>query len=131
MSAEPDMTYDEPSMNQRTNINTWITLAGFGLTLVVNAMNYQAFKTETEVWRVTFVQQLEDEEKARSTALNRLDSRVEVVERDANSQRVAAATAAAQIAAVRDSLLELKASQLETNRLLRELTAELPPRTRP
>lgn len=122
------MTYEEPEMTHRTNINTWITLAGFALTIVVNAMNYQAFKTETEVWRQTFVKELAGEAQARVTEVNRLGTRVETIERDANAQRVSAATAAAQIAAVRESLLELKASQLETNRLLRELTTQAFPR---
>ena len=50
----------------------------------------------------------------------RQDARLEAQEIAVNSQAVSAATTAAQLSAVRESLLELKAAQAETIRLLRE-----------
>lgn len=49
------------------------------------------------------------------------NTRIQAVEAATNSQAISAATTSAQLAAVRDSLAELKAAQSETNRLLREL----------
>jgi TolA-binding protein len=48
------------------------------------------------------------------------DARIVAVENSANAQQVAAATIAAQIGAMRESITELKAEQSETNQLLRE-----------
>ncbi len=50
------------------------------------------------------------------------DARILAVEAVSNAQAVSAATLTAQLTAMRDSLQELKASQSETNRLLRDLT---------
>lgn len=100
----------------KTNINTWITLAGFALTIIINAMSYQAFKTETEVARKNF-----------EAEIARIGSRVTAVESVQNSFAVNAATANAQLTAVRESLSELKSAQAETNRLLRDvLTKDRP-----
>ena len=49
------------------------------------------------------------------------DSRIGAIEGVINAQAVNAATLTAQLTAVRESLTELKASQAETNRLLRNL----------
>ncbi len=100
----------------KTNINTWITLAGFALTIVINAMSYQAFKTETEVARKNF-----------ETEIARMAGRVTAVETSQNNFAVNAATSNAQLTAVRESLSELKSAQAETNRLLRDvLTKDRP-----
>jgi TolA-binding protein len=48
------------------------------------------------------------------------DARIVAVENSANAQQVAAATIAAQIGAMRESITELKAEQSETNALLRQ-----------
>lgn len=50
----------------------------------------------------------------------RQDVRLEAQENAVNNQAVSAATTTAQLSAVRESLLELKAAQAETIRLLRE-----------
>lgn len=94
----------------KTNINTWITLAGFALTILINAMSYQAFKTETEVARKNF-----------ETEITKIASRVTAVESMQNNFAVNAATSNAQLTAVRESLSELKSAQAETNRLLRDV----------
>ncbi len=119
MTSERNDHQAKPTMG--ANINTWITLAGFALTLVVNAMSYQAFKTETEVWRKAFAEELRETKEERATDLMRVNTRIEAVERVANAQEVAAATASAQLTAVRESLAELKSAQAETNRLLRDV----------
>lgn len=50
------------------------------------------------------------------------DVRIEEQRNAVNSMAVSAATTAAQLNAVRESLIEMKAEQTETNRLLRELS---------
>lgn len=50
----------------------------------------------------------------------RQDARLEAQEAAVNTQAVTAATTAAQLNAVRESLIEVKAAQAETLRLLRE-----------
>lgn len=50
----------------------------------------------------------------------RQDTRLDAQETAVNTQAVSAATTAAQLNAVRESLLEVKAAQAETLRLLRE-----------
>jgi hypothetical protein len=50
------------------------------------------------------------------------DARILAVEVVSNDQAINAATLTAQFIALRDSLQELKVSQAETNRLLRDLT---------
>lgn len=52
------------------------------------------------------------------------DSRIATIEGAMSVQAVNAATLAAQIAAVRDSLKEMRAQQDETNQLLRDLIAK-------
>lgn len=56
------------------------------------------------------------------------DVRIEEQRIAVNSQAISAATTAAQLNAVRESLIEMKAAQAETNRLLRDLS---PNGTRP
>lgn len=51
----------------------------------------------------------------------RLDAKDAALESAMNSQAVGAATTAAQLVAVRESLADLKEAQAETNRLLRNL----------
>lgn len=50
-------------------------------------------------------------------------ARLGAIESTLNSQAISSATLTAQLAAVRESLAELKSSQAETNRLLRNLSA--------
>ena len=52
------------------------------------------------------------------------DARLSAAEAALNAQNVSAATTAAQLSAVRDSLQELKDGVAETNRLLREQAAK-------
>lgn len=52
----------------------------------------------------------------------RQDSRLTLIEGAMNDQAINAATMTAQIAAVRETLAELKSEQAETNRLLRNLS---------
>lgn len=52
--------------------------------------------------------------------------RIAQVETNMNSQAVNSATQTAQLAAVRESLAELKSAQAETNRLLRNLSLGRP-----
>ena len=54
----------------------------------------------------------------------RQDNRLSAIEAGFNAQAVNAATTAAQLTAMRDSLNELKAEQAETNRLLRGLATK-------
>lgn len=53
---------------------------------------------------------------------NRQDTLIAATEASLNSQEVNAATLAAQLSAVRESLAELKETASETNQLLRELS---------
>lgn len=55
------------------------------------------------------------------------DARLEAQEKTVNSQAVMAATTAAQLNAVRESLSEMKAAQAETNRLLRDIVRDNTP----
>ena len=55
---------------------------------------------------------------AKDVALEAKDAALEAA---MNSQAVGAATTAAQLVAVRESLAEMKSAQAETNRLLRDL----------
>lgn len=57
---------------------------------------------------------------------DRQDERLGIVEGVINTQAVGAATLAAQITAMRESLVELKTAQAETNRLLRNLAPSGP-----
>lgn len=50
------------------------------------------------------------------------DVRIEEQRNAMNSQAISAATTTAQLNAVRESLIEMKAAQAETNRLLRGLS---------
>lgn len=52
------------------------------------------------------------------------DLRIEEQRAAVNSQAITAATTAAQLNAMRESLIEMKAAQAETNRLLRDLATE-------
>lgn len=54
----------------------------------------------------------------------RQDGRIGIIEGVINSQAVDSATLAAQIAAMQESIKELKAQQDETNQLLRDLIAK-------
>lgn len=73
------------------------------------------------VWWVSGVSHRVDSAVAVNDQQN---TRIQAVEAASNSQAISAATTSAQLAAVRDSLTELKAAQAETNRLLRELASE-------
>lgn len=108
----------------KTNINTWITLAGFALTILVNSMSYQAFKTETEVWRQQLAADLQEAKEQRSNDLLAINNRIDAVDRDGNSQEVLVATLSAQMTSLRESVTELKAGQAEGNNLLREALSE-------
>lgn len=57
-----------------------------------------------------------------ATSINQQqDTRIQAIENVTNAQAITAATTAAQLAAVRESLSDLKNAQSETNRLLRDL----------
>lgn len=58
---------------------------------------------------------------------DRQDARLGTIEGVINAQAVSAATLAAQLTAMRESLVELKSAQAETNRLLRNLSTPAAP----
>lgn len=78
-------------------------------------------QTATAVWWVSGVSHRVDSAIAVNDQQN---NRIQAVEGVTNAQAVSNATTSAQLAALRDSLTELKTAQAETNRLLRELASE-------
>lgn len=64
---------------------------------------------------------------AQEASASSQSARLGQIEAAINAQAVGAATSTAQLAAVRESLAELKSSQAETNRLLRNIAGSATP----
>ncbi len=75
-------------------------------------------QTATAVW---FIGSLEHRVNSAIADNLRQDSRIGTMESTTNAQAVSTATLTAQLTALRESMAELKSSQAETNRLLRDL----------
>lgn len=78
-------------------------------------------QTATAVWWVSGVSHRVD---SAISVNDQQNDRIQAVEDAANSQAVSTATTTAQLAAMRETLTELKSSIAETNQLLRELASE-------
>lgn len=78
-------------------------------------------QTATAVW---WMSDLSNRVDTAATVNDQQNSRIQAVEGVTNAQAVSAATTTAQLAAVRESLQEMKSAQAETNRLLRDLASE-------
>lgn len=72
----------------KTNLNTWITLAGFVLTILVGAMALGRFQATTETSQAELTQQLDElkAQQARDTA--RFDTRAQNMEAAINTLNI-------------------------------------------
>lgn len=106
---------------QRTNLNTWLSIAGFALTIIGGSVALGRFQSETETGRAALVVQIETLKQQQATDVLRIEARSQALETSIDNLEIRDARNDEQLTAMRETLLDLKTSQAETNRLLRDL----------
>lgn len=83
--------------NLGMNINTFITVAGFFLTILTGAMTFQNFKTSMEIWKT----ENDADVKALQSEVNSLKSEI-------STSKISAAVAAEKMNAIVSSLARIE-----------------------
>lgn len=82
------------------NLNTWIALVGFGITLAGGYSTYTSFKSNTELWKQQVAAQVEELKAQRAEDVAYMRVRVEELSKDIQSLTVQDARQIEQISAM-------------------------------
>lgn len=80
------MTADAPA--PRTNLNTWLTVAGFALTIIGGAMTFARFQANTEASSIETSRQIAELKAQQSHDTARIDARAQSMEAAINTLNI-------------------------------------------
>jgi chromosome segregation ATPase len=72
----------------KTNINTWLSVAGFALTILAGSVTFGRFQSETETSRAAMSRQIEDLQTQQSRDTARIDARAQTLEAAINTLNI-------------------------------------------
>lgn len=72
----------------KTNINTWLSVAGFALTIMVGVAAFGRFQAETETYRSQMTKQIDELQVQQSKDASRFDARAQSMEAAINALNI-------------------------------------------
>jgi len=79
---------DEAAHPQRTNLNTWLSVAGFALTILAGSIAIGRFQSETETGRAELARQIEALKVQQASDIERIDDRAQSLEAAINTLNI-------------------------------------------
>lgn len=80
------MTADAPQ--PKTNVNTWLSVAGFALTILAGSVALGRFQAETETYRVEMSRQIDELQSQQKQDASRFDARAQNMEAAINALNI-------------------------------------------
>lgn len=82
------MTNTDPQHHNKTNLNTWISAAGFVVTILLGSVALGRFQAATEAAQEGLTQQIEEMKTQRATDTARIDARAQSLEAAINTLNI-------------------------------------------
>lgn len=78
----------DPTQPQRTNLNTWLSVAGFALTILAGSVTLGRFQAQTEAGQEDLAAQLIELKQQQAADINRIDARAQSLEQAINTLNI-------------------------------------------
>lgn len=82
------MSPSQPQHPQRTNLNTWLSVAGFALTILAGSVAIGRFQSETETGRAELARQIDTLKTQQAADTARIDARAQNLEAAINTLNI-------------------------------------------
>lgn len=79
---------DDTPHPQRTNLNTWLSVAGFALTILAGSTAIGRFQSETETGRAELARQIDALKTQQAADTKRIDDRAQSLEQAINTLNI-------------------------------------------